>query len=314
LACASGTPAPPPQTPVTPAASRTWLTTLDRGHPLVGKIWDVQARAFVERNALIERLVRSRFVLLGERHDNPDHHRLQAELLQGMVERGRRPRVVFEMLELEQQGAVDEYWARPAATAAGFGAALRWQETSWPPFSDYQPIFEVARTAKLPVAAGNIAHDAARALVKQGLSALPGERVQELRLDRPFPEALGAALAEELRASHCGHLPEHLIEPMALAQHARDAQMASVMLGSGAADGAVLIAGAGHVRRDRGVPYYLALGAADASVTSIALQEVAHELLEPGAYGAERAAFDYVWFTPRGSDEDPCAAFTPSAK
>jgi uncharacterized iron-regulated protein len=280
----------------------------------VGKIWDVKARAFVERGALVERLTGSRFVLLGERHDNPDHHRLQAQLLKAMVERERRPSVVFEMLELEQQATVNDYLARPDASASGFGPALRWQDTSWPPFAEYQPIFEVALSAKLPIFAGNIAHEVARGLVKQGRAALPEERVRQLRLDQPFPSALAAPLADELRASHCGHLPEALIEPMALAQHARDSQMANVMLSSGTIDGAVLIAGAGHARRDRGAPYYLALAQPEASLLSVALQEVAHDRGEPSGYGSELAAFDYVWFTPRGSDEDPCAAFTKPAK
>jgi uncharacterized iron-regulated protein len=101
---------------------------------------------------------------------------------------------------------------------------------------------------------------------------------------------------------------------MALAQHARDSQMASVMLGRGAADGAVLIAGAGHARRDRGVPYYLALEQPQASVVSLALHEVAHDVVEPSGYALEASAFDYVWFTPRGSDEDPCAAFNKPRK
>lgn len=312
-ACSGPASTASPATPVSPApaaaASETWLTTLDRQHPLVGKIWDVQARAFVEPGVLSERLVSARFVLLGERHDNPDHHRLQARLLERMVAHGRRPSVVLEMLELAQQPAVDQYLASPGATASAFGTALRWQDTSWPPFAEYQPIFEVALAAKLPIACGNLAHETARALVKEGLVALPNERVRQLSLDRPFPAALATSLADELRASHCGHLPERLIEPMALAQHARDSQMASVMLSSGAADGAVLIAGAGHVRRDRGVPYYLALTQPRAPLVSVAWQEVARDLAEPAGYASQVAAFDYVWFTPRASDDDPCAAF-----
>jgi uncharacterized iron-regulated protein len=300
-------------TPAAPAAE-TWLTKLDIAHPLVGKVWDVRARGFVSVAEVVERAAAARFVLLGERHDNPDHHRLQARILEGLLEAGRRPTVVLEMLELEQQASVDQYLARPDATAAGFGAALSWQATSWPPFVEYQPIFEVALAAKLKIAAGNLAHATARRLVKEGTSALPAERVQALRLAEPFPEPLAASLADELRTSHCGHLPEHLLGPMALAQHARDAQMASVMLTTGASDGAVLIAGAGHTRQDRGAPYYLKLAAPAVTSLSIAMQEVAHGVEAAQAYGSEPQAFDYVWFTPRGSDEDPCAAFTKPSK
>jgi uncharacterized iron-regulated protein len=151
-------------------------------------------------------------------------------------------------------------------------------------------------------------------LVKQGTAALPPERLRELRLDSAFPAPLDASLLDELRASHCGQLPENLLAPMALAQHARDAQMAIVLGRAGAQAGAVLISGGGHARLDRGVPYYLALEAPGASVTSLVFREVSHGETDPRAYAAEEGPFDYVWFTPRASDEDPCAAFHPQTK
>ena len=67
------------------------------------------------------------------------------------------------------------------------------------------------------------------------------------------------------------------------------------------------MAGAGHARQDRGVPYYLGLQAPDASVLSLSMQEVAHDARAPRDYTTE--PFDYLWFTPRLSDDDPCAAF-----
>lgn len=208
------------------AAAEAWLTKLDRDNALVGKIWDVKASAFVDVSALVKDLAAARFVLLGERHDNPDHHRLQARVIEQLVQAGRKPAVVFEMLEVAQQGLLDQYVARPDASAAGLGAALAWEHTSWPPFAEYQPIFEAALAHKLPIFAGNLAQADAKGLVKQGLGALPAERVSELRLADAFPAALEASLLDELRGSHCGQLPETLLAPMALAQRARDAQMA----------------------------------------------------------------------------------------
>jgi uncharacterized iron-regulated protein len=216
---------------------------------------------------------------------------------------------VFEMLEVSQQGLLDQYRAGPDASAAGLGTALGWEHTSWPPFREYQPIFAVAFARQLPIFAGNLPQVDAKALVKQGLSALSRERVKELRLDEPFPAPLEASLLDELRASHCGQLPESLLGPMALAQHARDAQMAKVLLAAGAQDGAVLIAGGGHARLDRGVPYHLARATPGVSVASLVLREVRHDEPDARAYVAEEGPFDYVWFTPRASDEDPCAAF-----
>lgn len=302
-------PATPPTASTTSA--EPWLTQLDREQAPVGKIWDVKAGTFVTEAVLAVRVAKARFVLVGERHDNPDHHRLQARVVQQLVRAGRHPALVLEMLEPSQQELAERYLATPNATAAGFGAAVGWEKTSWPPFSEYQPIFEAALAGKLTVVAGNPAQADVKALVKQGPLALGSEREHELGLDQPFPEALQAPLLDELRASHCGQLPEELLPAMALAQRARDAQLAQSMLTAGATDGAILIAGGGHARLDRAVPRYLAAAAPGSSSVSISLREVRHGQTDPASYAApsDEGPFDYVWFTPRGSDEDPCASF-----
>jgi uncharacterized iron-regulated protein len=289
-----------------------WAAPLDRDHPLVGKVWSVREGAMLDESALFGAVAKARFLLLGERHDNPDHHQLQARALSAVVRTGRRPAVVLEMLETGIQEVVDRYRASPHATSAGFGAAVGWQETSWPRYVEYQPILDVAFDAGLRVVAGNLAHESARALVKQGPGLLPEAKRKELRLDQAFPAELEAPLIEELRASHCGHLPEALLAPMALAQHARDAQMARALLGA-SVETAVLIAGTGHVRLDRGVPRYLALDAPDAAIVSVALVEVQTGQTDPASYAGSSvsAPYHYLWFTPRLTDEDPCAAFKP---
>ncbi|RYZ04031.1 MAG: hypothetical protein EOO73_25600 [Myxococcales bacterium] len=315
LGCSAAAPTPsatPPSAPVPPPPQRSeWLTSLDRDHPLVGKVWGTKARAFVAPSLVVPQLAAARLVLLGERHDNPDHHRLQGAVISELVKAGRKPAVVLEMLEVEQQPIVDAYLQEPTANVAGFGSAVGWEKTSWPPLREYQPVLEAAFAGKLPIAAGNVSQADAKALVKQGISALSAERVAELRLDRAFPEELQQSLLAELRASHCGHLPDQYLAPMALAQHARDAQLAQVLVRVGAKEGAVLIAGAGHARLDRGVPYYLELAAPESSVVSLAFREVQSGHDEPGDYLADEGPFDFVWFTPRASDEDPCAAFAP---
>ena len=46
-----------------------------------------------------------------------------------------------------------------------------------------------------------------------------------------------------------------------------------------------------------------------ATVASVMLREVRHGDAEPKHYLEDEGPFDYVWFTPRASDEDPCVAF-----
>lgn len=314
VACGGAAPPPAKTAPRVVPPSSKWQSQLDRDHALVGKVWDVAAKSFIEPAKLWSRLASARFVLLGERHDNPDHHRLQARTMSALLQAGRHPAVALEMLEVQQQASVDAYMASPGASAASFGAALGWEKTSWPPFSEYQSIFAVAFDAKLPVFAANLAQADAKALVKQGASALSPERAQLLALDRAFPAPLEADLQQELSASHCGQLPDEYLAPMALAQHARDAQMAEVLTRAGEKDGAVLIAGGGHARLDRGVPYYLRRLAPNVTVASVLFREVRHGDAQAETYATEEGPFDFVWFTPRHSDEDPCAGFKPPSK
>ncbi|WP_437810089.1 ChaN family lipoprotein [Sorangium sp. So ce1078] len=318
VACSASPPARAPAAPsgsapakASPADAQPWQSALDRDHALVGKLWDVKAGAFVEVAALAPRLASARFVLLGERHDNRDHHRLQARVLEQVAAGGRRPRVVFEMLEAQQQPAIEGYVATRRG-AADFGAWVGWEKTSWPPYAEYQPIFDVAFRLGLPIVGGNVAQEEARALARRGLEGVPPERAAALRLQEPLPAAEQQSLEQELRDAHCGHLPERFIPTMALAQRARDAQLAQAMARA-EAGGAVLVAGAGHVRRDRGVPYWLSFEAPGAEVLSLSFLQVQRGVEAPGEYAAQFSTatlpFDFVWFTPRVSDEDPCAAF-----
>jgi uncharacterized iron-regulated protein len=137
-------------------------------------------------------------------------------------------------------------------------------------------------------------------------------------LDRPLAPDAQAAMAGEVREAHCGYASETQVNAMLLVQRARDAQMADSLAAADQQDGAVLIAGAGHVRRDYGIPTYLANRAPVASVISVAFLEVSQDRLEPTAYAAQFRRqgfpFDYVWFTPRVDDDDPCAAFEEQLK
>jgi len=107
-----------------------------------------------------------------------------------------------------------------------------------------------------------------------------------------------------------------MVARMVVIQRARDAHMAERTVESATADGAVLIAGFGHGRTDRGVPAAIRTIRPAASIASVAFMEVEASRTEPDAYagimGSARLPFDYVWFTPRMDDDDPCEKFRRS--
>jgi hypothetical protein len=122
-------------------------------------------------------------------------------------------------------------------------------------------------------------------------------------------------MRKEMADAHCGLLPDAMLDTMVLVQRARDARLAERLHASSADAGAVLIAGAGHVRNDRGVPAQLARAYGAASL-AIGLLEVEADLYDPAAYAARfdgtGLPFAFVWFTPRASDTDHCAKLRAS--
>jgi uncharacterized iron-regulated protein len=289
---------------------------LGHDHPLTGRIWDVAGARFISMDALATAVGAARFALLGERHDNADHHQFQAWLLRRMLESGRRPAVAFEMLSTDQAPQLASHLAASPRDAAGLGDAVGWKRSGWPEWRLYQPIAEAALAAGVPIIAANLPTATARAVARGDLSALDPALVRRHALDRAATDDVQAAMEAEIRDAHCGALPNTLAPGMVTAQRARDAEMAERLV-AGARDGAVLIAGAGHVRTDRGIPRYVAALAPGASVVSVALVEVADEAKTPAEYatrfGTTGLPFDYVWFTARADNVDHCARLRPSA-
>ncbi|MDP6175397.1 MAG: ChaN family lipoprotein, partial [Rhodospirillales bacterium] len=68
-----------------------WVSPLDQGHPLAGRIWQVSPGRFVEPTQVEQAAEAADFVLAGEKHDNLDHHLLQARLLKSLIRAGRHP-------------------------------------------------------------------------------------------------------------------------------------------------------------------------------------------------------------------------------
>lgn len=302
-ACATPTSVKPPS--ATPRVE-SWASTRGAAHPLVGRAWNVKEHRFGERTEALAAVQRAHFVLLGEKHDNADHHRLQGDFVAAVVEAKRRPAIAFEQVDLDLQDATDRFLAGPSPSTDALATVLDWEHRGWPAYAIYRPIFDRVIAAHLPLVATGLGRDRVRAIVKTGLDALDPDLRARLRLE-PLAPALTASLAEEIAAAHCGALPPTMIEPMSLAQRVKDAEMADRLVAQDGADGAILVAGNGHVRSDRGVPEYLRRMKPTASVIVVSLLEVRDELVDAKAY-EESAPADWIVFTPRVDDDDPCAS------
>lgn len=270
-------------------------------NPLIGRIWDLRANRFVTPDAAMARAQAARIVILGEAHDNAEHHRLQARILESIVQSGRRPVLAMEQFDRENQPGLDAARARDERDPERIAQAGHLDREGWR-WPDYKPLIEVAARYGLALRAANLSREDARALMRSGKPAP----------DLPVaPASLRTALEADIIDGHCGHRPSAAtLAAMVEAQRARDAQMAKSLAHAGEA-GVVLISGAGHARRDRAVPFYLPVSERE-SVLSLAFVEVESGKTAPGDYtdpargAGSEPGYDLIWFTPRAPREDPC--------
>ncbi|HEY2404826.1 MAG TPA: ChaN family lipoprotein [Polyangiaceae bacterium] len=310
VACTRGGNPAAPASGATAASARPWTSPLDRDHVLVGKIWDVAGQRFVEEGALDERVARAPLVVVGEQHDNADAHAVEAALLAVLVRAGRSPSLVAEMLDETEQPAIDKALAEHAGDVDGFARAVDWEHSGWPAWSLYRPVFAIAVAARLPIVAAGVERKRTMTLAHEGISALPEALVRQFELDQALPPRMQSELREEMRDTHCDMLPESMLDSMVLVQRLRDATLSAHLALGARAGGALLIAGNGHARSDRGVPALIAAHLGQ-RVLAVAVLEVRREWSTPAPYaalfGAKVLPFDYVWFIPRASDDDHCA-------
>lgn len=289
-------------------------TSLLRGEASLSepRIWDVRAQRYIDTNVLTQRVIDARFRLLGEVHDNPAHHALRAQLIDAIGRAGKYPAVVFEQFDQPneqalrdaQRGDVD------AETLVSAGAFDRrgWE---WPL---HEPVIAATIAARMSVHAGNASRAALEPVVRHGDVSGIDPHWRELLEAAPWNDRRASELARDIEEGHCGKLPASIVPRLALAQRVRDAALAAALLHDANADGAVLIAGNGHVRADVGVPLYL--GSAAAQAISVGFIEVeASEAGEPDlaqSVAREHPGFDYLWLTDAVYRPDPCATI-PSA-
>lgn len=261
-----------------------WQGPQGRDDPQLGQIVELASGRQLTPAQLAAGLGRAERVLVGEQHDNPDHHALELWLLRALGERRVQGSLLLEMLVPAQQARVDRL--KRAAVVEGLPEALGWQQ-GWD-WAGYGPIVRFALSQPYPLLAANLDPGEVRAIF--AAPVLPGD-------GHAAAPQVHQALLGQIRESHCAMLPEAQLPAMLAVQQQRDRRMALSLLAAPAP--ALLIAGSYHARKDVGVPLHLLDERATGSTAVLLLAQVGTQVTAQMA--------DYVWFTPAPAPKDYCA-------
>ncbi len=247
------------------------------------------ATVALKNGKIAERLQSADYILLGEKHDNADHHKVQLAVLQNLLASGDV--VVFEMLHLKQQPVIDQF-LKEDLPYSDLEAALEWKKSGWPDWHYYGPLMAIAREKGARIIAGSLPRKyrtLQEPVTKYSFKPLEKDKLDDLK--------------EEIRVSHCDLLPEEMLAPVTKAQISKDQFMASKLAEEKRSGRAFLIAGNGHVRKDRGIPYFLAQLDAEASLHVLGLIEETdtEDLSDPFPL------YDTVWITDPAPEKNHCA-------
>jgi uncharacterized iron-regulated protein len=242
----------------------------------VGKVLLPPSNSWTTNVALVEQLRDQKIVLLGEHHDNIEHHRWQLQMITGLHLLNPKMALGFEMFPRQAQPVLDR-WVAGELTEEEFLKQVKWAEYwSFDP-SLYLPLFHYARMNQIPIYALNVERSLIHKVGAEGWDKVPV--AEREGVSKPAPASQG--YKEMLATVFMSHGDKHgkdekpeeqvkqvLVDPgfnrFVESQSAWDRAMAEgIANGLNDHQGALMVAvmGSGHMMYHFGVPEQLqALG------------------------------------------------------
>jgi uncharacterized iron-regulated protein len=218
--------------------------------------------------ALLAAMAQRDVVLLGERHDDEDHHRWQLQTLAALHATRPNMTIGFEMFPRSAQAVLDR-WVAGELSVREFLEKSRWDEVWNMPAELYLPLFQFARINRIPMLALNIDRKLTEAIAEKGWDGVPPAEREGVGRPAAAPAAYRDFLFE-IWQDHPSRHDSKAASPkrddpdflrFVDAQLAWDRAMAEALArplaGTGERPLLVGVMGSGHIRHGHGVPHQL---------------------------------------------------------
>jgi len=142
------------------------------------RLFDLAHGKAITESQALERLGGMRIVLVGEHHNNAEHHRAQLQVIRALHRAGRKVAVGLEMFRSDSQADLDR-WVAGGIDEARFKAIYLdfWNF----PWELYNPIFEFARRQKIALVGLNVSRDITAQVAFHGFESLTSAQKGDLQ-------------------------------------------------------------------------------------------------------------------------------------
>ncbi len=167
-----------------------------------GRYYNPAAQHATSIEETLRRVAKYRVVLLGEHHDNAEHHRWHLHTIAALA--ALRPKIALglEMVPRRLQPVLDQ-WTRGKLREAEFIKQLGW-DTIWSfDIQYYLPLFHLARMQRIPLHALNVERELFNQVTREGWAAIPQNKREGITTPAPASKEYLRFLA----ASFLSHNP-----------------------------------------------------------------------------------------------------------
>ena len=268
------------------------LTSIEgmKGHFAPGRIIELETGLAISFDDLIDRLGAKDLIFIGEKHDNPEHHLIEAQILQALAVRYGPVSAAMEFFQEPGQPALDRYLSG-AIDEALFLKEVGWKEGWSFHYHFYRPLLLTIKERGGKVLAINAPRSIVRKVAREGLSGLDQDERIQLAEDidlgnRRHREYVKRVFKEHVHPELKNF--EHFYQAQCVWEDTMAQNIAEHM--QKCDDRVVAFTGNGHIVNKFGIPDRTRKRVA-VSMATLVLYPVAQSTV------IQKEAADYVWIT-----------------
>jgi len=256
----------------------------------IGQIVHVETGKALSFETLMDKLGSSELIFVGEVHDNPEHHLLEVQILQGLMARYGPVAVAMEFFPWPKQPVIDRY-LQGDSTEEAFLEEVEWHKQWGYGYRFYRPLILLAKQGGGKVLALNAPNKIVRKVARSGLGSLEPDERRQLAEDIRLENERHRAYLADVFKRH-SHRDLKRFEFFYQAQCAWEDTMAQEIARylRDHKEKMVVFAGNGHIVDRFGIPERTG-ERIPVTMATVVLYPLT------GPVKISREAADYIWFT-----------------